>query len=99
MIESEADLVTASVKIAKQVGVYLERVGQRDARGSGSDRGVTDTLLSINGHYLPIEFKFGDNKMSKAQEEAARKRADNGVFTFVPYTLEDFIDIIEMFHR
>ena len=99
VIESERDLVAACLKVAKQAGVYLEVIGQRDARRSGSTKGAPDAFLYINGHCLPIEFKFGDNGLSEAQEECAYLRMMNGVFTFVLYTEKDFIRIIEVYHR
>ena len=97
MSGEEADLVSAcqSYVAAYYLGrAYLEPIGQRKARGSGTAIGAPDAILSYDGRVQCIEFKAADGRLSRGQELAARCRKDAGVETHVVRTLQEFADLL-----
>ena len=53
----EADLVADCKALADKCGLKLERIGQRKAKGSGTERGAPDAFLYVAGFAHPLEFK------------------------------------------
>lgn len=97
MSGEEADLVSACVGYVATYYLgraYLEPIGQRRARGSGTAIGAPDAILSFDGRLIPIEFKSADGKLRPGQVLARRCRADAGVETHVVRTLQEFADLL-----
>lgn len=93
----EADLVEDCRKAAVTMGVVFERVGQRDARKAGSDRGVPDVLVTARGRVTPCEFKRPKDqggRFSLDQLVAAEKRRRLGVETYAPTSLPQFVALL-----
>jgi hypothetical protein len=96
----ERDLVAECCKIASVAGVYLELVGQRRAKGSGSTIGFPDGVLYCNGRAALIEFKrIEGGRLSRAQQIAMQLREEQGVKTHVVRTAQEFADIIAWCRR
>ncbi len=74
---------------------FIERIGQRKARGSGTDRGVTDSLVHVAGKTLCVEFKLPGEYLSRDQQRAAELRQEHGVFTYTVHSLEEFAAIVD----
>ena len=95
--ELEADLVEDCRKAAVTMGVVFERVGQRDARKAGSDRGVPDVLVTARGKLIPCEFKrpkAAGGRFSLDQLCAAERRRACGVETYAPTSLPHFVALL-----
>ena len=94
----ERDLVAECLVVAKAMGIYVEVVGQRRARGSGTSIGVADMLVYAGGQVLPVELKRAKNhdgtpagKLSIGQIVAIERRQEAGVRTAVVTTVEEFV--------
>ena len=87
----ESELVEDCRKAAVAMGLMFERIGQRDARKAGSDRGAPDVLLYGGGTVAPCEFKRVGGRFSLDQLVAAERRRACGVETYCPDTLEAFM--------
>lgn len=98
--ELEADLVSACHSFAGKLGLKLERIGQRKAKGSGTDNGAPDAFLYVAGFNHPIEFKRPKSdatrkgRFSLDQIVAAEKRREAGVETYAPTSLQEFANLI-----
>jgi hypothetical protein len=93
----EADLVEDCRKAAVTMSVAFERIGQRDARKAGSDRGAPDVLVSARGRLVPCEFKRPKDqggRFSLDQLVAAEKRRRCGVETYAPTSLPQFVALL-----
>ena len=67
----EKHLVDRCREIAVAMAAYLEVIGQRNAKHSGTTSGAHDGLLYCNGRVIPIEFKVGAKKFQQADYEQA----------------------------
>jgi hypothetical protein len=98
--ELEAGLVTACAALATRCGLKLERIGQRKAKGSGTDRGAPDAFLYVAGFAHPLEFKRPKSDATRAgrfshdQIVAADRRRAQGVETYAPRQLQEFANLI-----
>ena len=96
----ESELVNDLVLAAEKMGVYVEQVGQRRAKGSGTSRGVTDLILYAGGKMLPVEVKrpktdgTRGGRFSLEQLAAADRRRGCGVETYAPDSLEAFTCLV-----
>lgn len=96
----ESALVQDCKVAADALGVCLEVIGQRKAKGSGTDRGVADALLHAGGKSLNVEFKRPESDGTRAgrfsldQLAAAERRRHQGVETYAPSTLEHFVALV-----
>lgn len=91
----EHELVADIMSLAGSLAVYVERLGQRKAKGAGNERGAPDLLLYCNGLVVPIECKrFRDGKLELDQAAAIEKRQAQGVETHVVRRISDFIDAV-----
>jgi hypothetical protein len=96
----EHELVADIMRYATKLGVYVERLGQRKAKGSGNERGAPDLLLYCSGQVVPIECKrFKDGKLELDQIAAIEKRSAQGVETIVVRRVDDFIEAINFARR
>ena len=78
---------------------YLEVIGQRRARGSGTSVGAPDAILYCAGQVAVIEFKRPDGRLSSVQETARRIRAEYGVETHVIRDLTAFVELVNTMRR
>jgi hypothetical protein len=104
----EAEVVDdcrALVKSGWFAPVKFEVIGQRKAKGSGTDRGAPDAILSVGRWCHPCEFKrpasdgTRPGRFSHDQIEAARQRLAAGVYTYAPRTCQQFQRLIEWSKR
>lgn len=73
------------------IGIHGERLNQRRADKSGSDRGSPDYLLCVSGWHHPLEFKRrGDGRFSLDQMVAAERRRAAGIETYAPTSTAQF---------
>jgi len=95
VLELEADLVNRCREDAKAMGVYLEVICQRRAKGSGTTTGAPDAILYAAGHVVPVEFKrAADGRISAGQAAAMLNRERQGVATRVIRTEREFIALV-----
>ncbi len=100
VLAKEADLVNRCREDAEAMGVYLEVIGQRKAKGSGTTTGAPDAILYSSRHVVPIEFKrFEDGRVSLAQAAAMLKRERQGVATHVIRTEAEFVALVNWTRR
>jgi len=97
--EKESNLVASCLRIAEGMGVYVECIGQRKARGSGTTIGAPDLLLFVAGHVIPVECKSIRGKATLAQMARAYDREQQGVTTAFVSDDEDFIKLINTCRR
>lgn len=95
----EADLVNECRKLAAAMGAYLEVVGQRRAKGSGTTIGAPDAFLYASGKCLPCEFKRRDGRLSAGQALAQHKRMDQHVHTWIIRSTDEFISLVNAARR
>ena len=95
----ESDLVADMKRAAEAMGAVLEVAGQRNAKKSGSDRGLPDCFLAAGGQYIPIEVKRPEStdtrrgRFSNDQLAAAERRRGCGVETYSPTDLSEFVHL------
>lgn len=106
MTTTEADIVTVCANVTAELRdtwnrpVHLERIGQRKARGSGTDRGVPDALLYVNGQAIPCEFKRpAGGRFSLDQLVAAERRRKAGVETYAPTCFAEYKAVLDYHAR
>jgi hypothetical protein len=88
----EHELVGACMQVATAMACYVERLGQRKAKGAGNERGAPDALLYCAGKVVPLEFKrFRDGRLGLDQIAAIEKRQAQRVETHVVRRVEDFV--------
>lgn len=93
----ESALVDDCRRAATAMGVVLEVIGQRKAKGSGTDVGVVDALLHAGGKTLGLEFKRPKGtdtrrgRCSLEQIAAAERRRACGVETYLVDDLTAFV--------
>lgn len=95
--ESEAALVSACQRFVNDYcpAVFLEVIGQRKAKGSGTSKGATDLLLHVRGRTLVIEAKSESGRLNTAQVIARAEREKAGVTTYVIRDVQEFADICQ----
>lgn len=103
--ELESALVADCRLAALAMAVKLEVAGQRNSRGSGSDKGLPDGFLCVCGWLHALEFKRPKTQDARAgrfsydQLVAAQKRADQGVYTYAPRLLAEFCGLVNWSRR
>lgn len=101
----EADLVNDCTLAADTMGVFLEVAGQRKAKGSGSSKGLGDGFLCVAGWHHPLELKRAASKgtergrFSYDQIVAAERRRAQGIETYAPRTLQEFVNLVNWSRR
>jgi hypothetical protein len=91
--DNEHDVVDVCRKLAKQYGIVLEEVGQRNAKKSGTSIGFPDLTLAVAGWWVPLEGKF-QSQPSEGQVIAAQWRLEHGVDTARITSGQDFSDVV-----
>ena len=73
---------------------YMEVIGQRKAKGSGTTVGAPDAVLYRKGQVFIIEFKSRTGRLSRGQELAIHCRWAELVPTYVVSTEQEFADLL-----
>lgn len=92
----EKDLQTQCLRYVRGLqrqGVPIIAINQHGSAFSA--RGVPDIIMCINGKFIAVELKVGNNKPTPLQEDyIARINQANGS-AYVLYSLDDFKEVIE----
>ena len=93
--DSEAALVTNCLRWVNAFGGYVEVIGQRKAKGSGTSVGAPDAIVYRGGNVYVCEFKRAKGGvLSRGQELAIECRRREGVRTFVITSEQEFVDML-----
>lgn len=91
MGKPENDLQTKCIKYLKKHKIYYLNV-----YGSGfSGKGAPDLICCVNGLFVVFELKVGTNDMQDDQVIHKIRIERNKGLHFKPYTLEEFVSIVE----
>lgn len=91
MIKPEKKLQDKAIKYLKDNGIY--HINQF---GNGwSAKGAPDLIVCINGRFVAFELKVGANDMQDDQKIHKIRLERSGGLHYSPYTLEEFIGIVE----
>lgn len=91
MAKPEKKLQDKCIKFLKSKGIYY--INQF---GNGwSSKGAPDLTVCINGLFVAFELKVGENDLQADQILHRRRIIKNGGLHYAPYTLEEFIKIVE----
>lgn len=91
MTKPEKKLQDKAIRYLRGRGIYYLNL-----YGDGmSGKGKPDIIACLNGHFVAFELKVGANDMQDDQKiHKIRIERSNGLH-FSPYTLEEFITIVE----
>ena len=91
MTKPEKKLQDNAIKYLKSKGIY-----HLNLFGDGwSGKGKPDLIACINGRFVAFELKVGSNDMQADQKIHKLRIERSGGLHFSPYTLEEFIKIVE----
>lgn len=91
MIKPEKKLQDKAIDYLESKDIYyLNKYG--DGR---SGKGAPDLYVCVKGRFVVFELKVGDNDLQDAQIIHKRRIERSGGLHFSPYTLEEFISIVE----
>ena len=91
MIKPEKKLQDKAIKYLKENDIYyINKYG--DGR---SAKGAPDLYVCIKGRFVVFELKVGKNDMQDDQKIHKIRVERSGGLHFSPYTLEEFISIVE----
>jgi Holliday junction resolvase len=91
MSKPEKKLQDKAIKYLKDNGIYYLNI-----YGSGrSGKGAPDIIACINGRFVCFELKVGSNDMQDDQKIHKLRIERSGGLHYTPYTLEEFIEIVE----
>ena len=91
MIKPEKRLQDKAIRYLKDRGIY-----HLNLYGDGwSGKGKPDIIACINGKFVAFELKVGANDMQADQVIHKIRIERSGGLHFSPYSLEEFIDIVE----
>lgn len=91
MIKPEKRLQDKCIAYLKAKNIYY--INQF---GNGwASKGAPDLIVCINGKFVAFELKVGANNMQADQVIHKRRIERSGGLHFSPYSLEEFIDIVE----
>lgn len=91
MIKPEKKLQDKAIEYLKSKGIYyLNKYG--DGR---SGKGAPDLYVCINGRFVTFELKVGSNDMQDDQKIHKLRIERSGGLHYSPYTLKEFISIVE----
>ena len=92
MIKPEKRLQDRAISFLRDQGIYyLNLYG--DGR---SGKGKPDLIACINGRFVAFELKVGANDMQDDQKIHKIRIERSGGRHYSPYTLEEFIKIVEV---
>ena len=91
MVKPEKKLQDKAIAYLKDKDIYhINKYG--DGR---SAKGAPDLYVCLKGRFVVFELKSGDNDMQDDQIIHKRRIERSGGLHFSPYTLEEFIEIVE----
>jgi Holliday junction resolvase len=91
LIKPEKKLQDKVIRYLRERGIYyLNLYG--DGR---SGKGKPDIIACINGRFVSFELKVGSNDMQDDQKIHKLRIERSGGLHYSPYTLEEFINIVE----
>lgn len=91
MTKPEKKLQDKAIKYLKDNKIYyINKYG--DGR---SAKGCPDLLTCINGKFVAFELKVGENDLQEDQKIHRIRIRRSGGLHYSPYTLEEFIKIVE----
>lgn len=91
MTKSEKRLQDKAIRYLKDRGIY-----HLNLYGDGwSGKGKPDIIACINGKFVAFELKVGANDMQADQVIHKRRIERSGGLHYSPYSLEEFIKIVE----
>ena len=94
-IKPETKLQDNAIKYLKSKGIY-----HLNLYGDGfSGKGKPDLLACINGRFVAFELKVESNDMQDDQKIHKRRIERSGGLHYSPYTLNEFINIVEELKR
>jgi hypothetical protein len=87
----ETDLQSKCIKYLKSKGIY-----HINKHGDGwSAKGAPDLYVCLNGKFVVLELKVGENDLQDDQKIHKLRIERSGGLHYSPYTLEEFINIIK----
>lgn len=87
----ETNLQKKCIQYLKSKNIYYANVHG----GGWSGKGTPDILACINGEFVAFELKVGQNTLSPDQQIHKIRIERSGGQHFVPYTLNQFVGIID----
>lgn len=91
MTKPEKKLQDKAIKYLQSVGLYYLNL-----YGDGmSGKGKPDLIVCIRGQFVAFELKVGENSLQDDQKIHRIRIRRSGGLHFAPYTLEEFISIVE----
>ena len=91
MTKPETKLQEKAIKYLKANKIY--HINQF---GNGwSAKGAPDLVVCINGRFVAFELKVGENDLQEDQKIHRLRIRRSGGLHYSPYTLEEFIEIVE----
>lgn len=92
MTKPEKKLQDKAIRYLKDRGIY-----HLNLYGDGwSGKGKPDLIACIKGKFVAFELKVGSNDMQADQVIHKRRIERSGGLHYSPYTLEEFIKIVEV---
>lgn len=91
MIKPEKKLQDKAIKYLKDNKIYyINKFGD-----GWSAKGAPDLYVCINGRFVCFELKYGENDLQEDQKIHRIRIRRSGGLHYAPYTLEEFIKIVE----
>lgn len=91
MTKPETDLQNKAIKYLKDNRIYyINKFGD-----GWSAKGAPDLIVCINGLFVAFELKVGENDLQEDQKIHRLRIRRSGGLHYSPYTLEEFIKIVE----
>lgn len=91
MTKPEKNLQNKCIKYLKDKGIYHLNIHG----GGWGAKGAPDLIACINGRFIAFELKVGSNDMQDDQIIHKRRIERSGGNHHTPYTLDEFIKIVE----
>lgn len=91
MIKPEKQLQDKAIKYLRENRIYhINKFGD-----GWSAKGAPDLFVCINGKFVAFELKVGENDLQDDQKIHRIRIRRSGGLHYSPYTLEEFIKIVE----
>lgn len=91
MAKPEKKLQDKAIRYLRERGIYYLNLF-----GDGmSGKGKPDLIVCINGRFVAFELKVGENDLQDDQKIHRIRVKRSGGLHYAPYTVEEFIDIVE----
>lgn len=87
----ENELQRKCISHAKSMGVYIINI-QPDGKGL---KGVPDLILCLNGKFVGVELKVGNNTLSNAQKIQRNRIEKSGGMVKIIRSMSEFKELLE----